>query len=94
MEGSFKAAKGLIKIKARIESGDIKEIQISGDFFMYPEDKLWELEQLLIGIKASREKILSKVKGFYKRTALITPGVNPEDFTEAIIRAVGCSVES
>jgi len=88
MEGSYKAAKGLIRIKTRVESGNIREIQIAGDFFMYPEDMLWDLERTLIGTKASREEILSKVKIFYERTGVLSPGVVPEDFTEAIVRAV------
>jgi len=88
VEGSYKAAKGLIRVKAEVESGQIREIQIAGDFFMYPEDGLWELESALKGTAVSRDKILSKVKTFYEQANVLTPGVMPEDFTEAIIRAV------
>lgn len=94
MEGSYKAAKGLIRVKAKVESGRIREIQIAGDFFMYPEDRLWELESALKGTTISRDKVLSKVKTFYERTGVLTPGVVPEDFTEAIIRAVSGSSSS
>ena len=45
MEASYKAAKGLIRIKATVDGEKIKDIQIAGDFFMYPEDRLWELER-------------------------------------------------
>ncbi len=88
-EGSYKAAKGLIRVKARVESGKLGEIQIAGDFFMYPEDQLWELERSLVGTCITRDKILSKVKAFYKDLNIVTPGVTSEDFTEAIVRAVG-----
>ena len=94
MEGSYKAAKGLIRIKTEIDSGKIREIQIAGDFFMYPEDKLWDLENVLIGTKTSREEIFSTVKTFYESTSILTPGVIPEDFTEAIIRAITGSVST
>ena len=91
MEGSYKASKGLIKVKARATAGRLTEIQISGDFFMYPEDRLWDLEQSLVGTETKRDEILSKVKTFYTREKILSPGVTPEDFTEAIIRTV-CGV--
>ncbi len=86
--GSYKAAKGLIKVDVKVREDKIKEIHISGDFFMYPEDSLWELEQALLGASARREEILSRVRGFYQKINLLTPGVVPEDFTEAIIRGM------
>ena len=88
MEGTYKAAKGLIRVKIETNLGKIRNIQIAGDFFMYPEDALWDLEQTLVGVKTSREEILTEMKAFYKRTGVITPGVIPEDFAEAVVRAV------
>lgn len=89
MEGSYKAAKGLIKVKAKVESGSLQEIQISGDFFMHPEDRLWDLERVLVGTEVNRDKFVSKLKNFYEQEGILTPGVVPEDFAEAIIRTVG-----
>ncbi|MFH0749087.1 MAG: lipoate protein ligase C-terminal domain-containing protein [Candidatus Bathyarchaeota archaeon] len=88
MEGSYKAAKGLIKIKANVQSGCLSEVQISGDFFMYPEDRLWVLEHALKGTVASREKIMAKIKAFYEYEKVLTPGVVPEDFAEAILKTI------
>lgn len=87
-EGSYKAAKGLIRVNVKVETDRIREVVISGDFFMYPEDGLWELEKLLVGSKADRAEVLSKIKVFYEKTKILTPGVIPEDFTEAIMRGV------
>ena len=87
-EGSYKASKGLIRVKVHVENDKIKNIRISGDFFMYPEDELWKLEDTLVGTSIEKEEILLKIRQFYKRTSLLTPGVNPEDFTEAVMRAV------
>ena len=89
MEGSYKAAKGLIRVRAEVRLGQLSEVQISGDFFMYPEDGLWDLEQTLVGTEVSRDKILSKIKAFYKIGNILTPGVVPEDFVEAIFRTIG-----
>ena len=90
LEGVYKAAKGLIKVKAEVKSGHLSEIHISGDFFMHPEDSLWELENYLLGTETSKDKILSKLKTFYKQSNVLSPGVEPEDFAEAIVRTV-CS---
>jgi hypothetical protein len=87
-EGSFKAAKGLIRVRVAIADDAIGSIQISGDFFMYPEDALWDMERTLVGAKKDRAAILSKVTEFYRNTGVLTPGVEPEDFTEAIVRSV------
>jgi hypothetical protein len=87
-EGSFKAAKGLIRVLVAIADDAIGSIQISGDFFMYPEDALWDMERTLVGVKTDRTAILSKVSEFYRSTGVLTPGVEPEDFAEAIVRSV------
>jgi len=90
-EGSFKAPKGLIRVRTDVRASVISDITISGDFFMYPEDRLWELEYHLLGTKATKNGILVKVREFYEATGIMTPGVSPEDFTEAIVRAVESS---
>lgn len=87
-EGLYKAAKGLIRVNVRVETDRISSIVISGDFFMYPEDELWEMEKHLVGRKADRTEVLSAVRLFYEKTKILTPGVTPEDFTEAIMRGV------
>ena len=91
-EGQYKARKGLIKITLDENDEVIKKIVISGDFFLYPEDKLWVLEQLLMGIKLSREDLLAKIREFYDLQKIFSPGVTPEDFTEAIMIAT-CPAE-
>jgi hypothetical protein len=87
-EGSFKAAKGLIKTNVQVYQQTIQSIQISGDFFMYPEDSLWELEHELKGITARKDPILEIVQQFFHQKQVSTPGVTAEDFTEAILRGI------
>ncbi len=88
LEGQHKASKGLIRVSLGVEDGMITKVVISGDFFMYPEDKLWDLEKSLIGVKVDRYTILGRIKRFYKENGILTPGAKPEDFTEAIMKAV------
>lgn len=90
-ESSYKAPKGLIRVRITRRGSEINEITIAGDFFMYPEDLLWKLEKTLKGTATSREAILHKIEAFYSSTGVLTPGVTPQDFTEAIMRAVSVS---
>ncbi len=39
----------LVKIKITIEKSKIKNLQIVGDFFLYPEEALPKIEKALIG---------------------------------------------
>jgi len=88
LEGSHKASKGLIRVRVDVEDDAIKGVVISGDFFMHPEDKLWDLERSLIGVKADRSAVLISIKRFYQENGISTPGVKPEDFVEAIMKAL------
>lgn len=87
-EGSFKAAKGLIKVNVQVHEKVIQSIQISGDFFMYPEDSLWELEKELRGIEARKVPVMDTIQLFLRQRRILTPGVTAEDFTEAILRGI------
>lgn len=87
-EGVYKASKGLIRVKIQVRSEMIKDITISGDFFMHPEDRLWELESFLTGTPAEEGRILSKIEDFYAKTRVLTPGVTPRDFKKAIMKGI------
>jgi len=86
-EGQHKARKGLIKVSVDEEGGIIQKAVISGDFFLYPEDSLWFLEKKLVGTRLVREDLLVKVNDFYKKRGIFSPGVTPEDFVEALLKA-------
>lgn len=87
-EGSYKAPKGLIRVKIVVLRKKISELTISGDFFMYPEDSLWKLEKALQGLPADMEVVRVQLQNFYNENGVISPGIRPEDFTEAIHRAI------
>lgn len=87
--GEFKAPKGVIKVELELSDDKISSITLSGDFFMYPEDALPELEEALTGVKVEEEEILSTVKEFYNSTGVKTPMLGPDHWVKAILRAVG-----
>ena len=84
----FKAPKGVIKVELELAGDKISRISLSGDFFMYPEEAIGELERMLKGVEAEREPLLVAVRNFYRSTGAQTPMVEPEHWVEAIMRAV------
>ncbi|HHZ05060.1 lipoate protein ligase C-terminal domain-containing protein [Acetomicrobium hydrogeniformans] len=84
----FKAPKGIIKVFVKLAEGVISQIQISGDFFMYPEEALDDLEQLLVGTNAERTELSKLIEQFYEQRQIQTPMLTPDCFVEAIMRAV------
>lgn len=84
----FKAPKGIIKVFVKLAEDVISQIQISGDFFMYPEEALDDLEQLLVGAKAERAELSKLIEQFYEQRQIQTPMLTPDCFVEAIMRAV------
>jgi hypothetical protein len=88
-EGLHKARSGLIRALVKTEGGRIKDIIISGDFILSPEHYIDEMEKSLLGAEATREGVLEILKKFYRENDFQSPETHPEDFTEAIMKAVG-----
>ena len=80
----YKAQKGLIKVSADVDDGHIHGIQITGDFFMYPEDALPRLEHNLTGVKLDQQEITGIIERFYSN-GVQTPSMTKEDLINAIM---------
>jgi len=84
----------LIRVHLTVRDGRLVQTSISGDFFMYPEDSLWNLERALEGCEAKREEVEEKVQAFYRESGAVTPGVRPQDFAEAVAKALTDSLKA
>jgi lipoate-protein ligase A len=84
---TYKARGGLIRTAQEIKNGVIEDIGISGDFQFYPKSELAGLETNLKQIKRKEKLIISKVEDFYDEHKVESPGVEPEDVTDAIMDA-------
>ena len=82
-----KARKGLIRVKLIVdeESRMIKDVRLTGDFFMYPEDALWSLESSLRGTLLDPNSISKIVREQLRKVRLV--GSTTQDFLDAIIEA-------
>ena len=84
----LKSPNGLIRIDLELDGDIISSISITGDFFMYPEDSLEQLEDILVSVKADRTSLLARVEDFYSSTGAQTPMMCPEHWVKAIMRAI------
>ncbi|MCX9084266.1 MAG: lipoate--protein ligase family protein [Candidatus Methanoperedens sp.] len=87
-QGLHKSKGGLIRSFVKTENGIIKDISISGDFFMFPEDAFFRMVQELQGIHAIREDIERKIQEIYIKEKIQSPGTFPADFAESIMKAL------
>ena len=84
---TYKARGGLIRTAQEVKNEVIEDIGISGDFQFYPKSELTGLENDLHKIKRKERVLISKVEDFYKKRKIESPGVEPEDVTDAIMEA-------
>ncbi len=71
-----------LSVSFRLEDGKIKEIQISGDFFEFPEGSIDRLEDQLI------EKGISEALKEIDNFQMVLYGITKEDLKRAILEAV------
>ena len=86
----YKAPGGkLVRVVIIEDSGIIRRAQITGDFFLLPEDSLTRLEQELIGTVISEVAVKKVVNDFFAETGAQGLGVTREDFVKAVTLARG-----
>ena len=86
--GIHKSRGGLIRSFVFVENGKIKDITISGDFFLFPEEAVFKILENLKGIPAKREEMLKNIENTYAKENIQSPGTSPSDFTESIMKAL------
>jgi len=86
--GETKAKKGLIKVTVEIDENGktIREARITGDFFMYPEEALWSIEEKLSNTEISELEM--KVRKIFDELHVTLVGSTVEDFLEAFRNAI------
>lgn len=64
----------------------IHSITITGDFFLYPEESLDEIERNLIGTKLEKNSIKQQIQKSLNNSEAF--GFDPESMTEAILQCL------
>ena len=81
---------GFVNAHVRLEGptdGLIREVLITGDFFVTPPRIVFDLEAALAGARI--QEVDAIVKRFFEESAIEMLSVSPEDFTAAIDDALG-----
>jgi hypothetical protein len=80
----------LLKISLEYDelTNTISSIAITGDFFLYPESTLDDLETNLIGTKLEKDSVKQKIKESLENSE--TFGFDSESLTEAILGCLSC----
>lgn len=78
----------LLKIFLEETNGKIDSLQITGDFFVYPEENIEKLEKFLISTPLSQEVLREKINEFIKNTGTTFFGIDMESLLFTILHAV------
>ena len=90
MHGEYKTPGGkLIAVDFEVEDGRLRDVRVTGDFFLYPEDALADLTGALDGlsIDLAESEIAEQVRAAMPRDAELL-GSSPEAIGAAIRRAL------
>ncbi len=86
LKGELKVKGGkLVKCSLSVKDGVIEQIKFTGDFFMYPEEKIEELEKELRGIEFNEGKIKNAMTRFFKDVEVL--GACTDDFAAVVMNA-------
>ena len=84
----YKAPGGkLVRIRLREEQGQIRAVEITGDFFLIPEESLGKLEKMLEDVPIREGELRLLVDRFFRGTGAQGLGVSSNDFVKAILSA-------
>ena len=78
-----KAPGGLIRATVEVQDGVLAAVALSGDFFLYPAERLSDLESALLGVRL--EEAEAAIGRFYEQHAVESPGVVPADLARVLV---------
>ncbi len=78
-----------VRVYLEIEGGTVTAAEVSGDFFIYPEEGLKALEDSLVGLSASttEDSVLVLVEDIFGSHGITTLGFGPRDLARTIWEA-------
>lgn len=84
-EAIYKSPGGLIRVTLEIENDIINDVLLSGDFWLFPTNKLYEMEQKLIGVKIDQAELSEILNSFFEENQIQSPGTTAQDFVKTIM---------
>lgn len=74
----------LLKLFLETENDKIVDIKITGDFFVYPEEKIVKIEGALKGQVLDKEALRKAIQGVVDKESMELFGINAEGIVTAI----------
>ncbi|CAN5548716.1 hypothetical protein BH23CHL2_BH23CHL2_22420 [soil metagenome] len=90
MRGDYKTVGGkLVTVEFDLQDGDLRNVQVSGDFFLYPEEALGDIRAALEGLPATAEEreIIERIEGSLSPDASLV-GFSPQAIAIAVGRGL------
>ncbi len=72
----------LLKLELEWDEGFISDIRIRGDFFMHPEESVYDLERALTG--SSISSVLQNVRDFFEQQDVVPFGIDAKAIADAV----------
>ncbi|MEZ4521711.1 MAG: biotin--protein ligase [Thermomicrobiales bacterium] len=91
MRGDYKTTGGkLVSVNFDVEAGHLRNVQVSGDFFLYPEEALGDIRAALEGLPEAtgQVEIVDKIRGALAPDVSMV-GFSPEAVAIAVERGLG-----
>ncbi|HEV2528947.1 MAG TPA: biotin--protein ligase [Thermomicrobiales bacterium] len=88
--GEYKVPGGkLVKVDFAVEDNQLRDVVVSGDFFLYPEETLEDIRSALEGMDAgtAEDGIADRIRGSLDAGAELL-GTSPEAIAVAVRRAL------
>jgi len=84
----YKARKGLFKVRILADDQNIiRNITIMGDFFIYPEEVIWVVEDSLKGVKFEKDAVANIIRDVFTRESAVLVGCTLDEFIQTIVEA-------
>jgi lipoate-protein ligase A len=90
-EVDYKVPNGkLVRVSAKVEGDKIVSARITGDFFLHPEESIFELERALIGKQLEKVTLQKTAERALAGCEMV--GVSPEEFVNALLKLQSASL--
>jgi lipoate-protein ligase A len=77
----------MINISVIKKRDEIQKIKITGDFFLYPEESIEDLEEVLLGKPLNEQELSNTIRKFMEDNYITILGASPEDLAKCILMA-------
>ena len=74
----------LLRITRQTEAGIIINVKIRGDFFLYPEESVEDIEKALAGLPVEKEAIALQIEKIISGKGIIVTGFSSDELADMI----------